>query len=118
MAANRKPSIIYLGNKAFCIRVPTSEEWDNLPAYAQDHDLHWEYIWSWLWDPMSGNAPGGRKAPSSSTSQPTHRMLRGCTSLCTPCAAHIDSKGPHIGFRPIFVPIDPDTLQQIGRAHV
>lgn len=101
MAANRKPNIVYLDNKAFCIRVPTSEEWDKLPAYVKAHDLHWEYIWSWLQDPI----------PDNSSSQPTHRMLRGCTALCAPCAAHSDSKGPYIGFRPIFVPIDPETLQ-------
>lgn len=119
MAAKRKPHIIFIGNRAFRIRVPRGcsaedgvpSEWDSiLDKVGESNEvLHWFYIWSWCQEPIYGNT--FIENATRNIRPATHRVLRGCGSARSMIVSTNTGRGAYMGYRPILEPMDPATME-------
>ncbi len=118
MFFKRKPSLVFLNNQAYHVRVPSgapSEErpvsdWDCILAHLEDTEqLNWRYIWSWCQEAVGSDDPD--RTLSEKLSPPDHRLVRGCVRSNSSSVAHVNARGSHLGFRPILEPVNPETLE-------
>ena len=119
MAAKRDSGIVFIGNRAFRVRVPRgapteqgeSSEWDRILDClgVSDGLLHWLYMWSWCQEPVYGHS--FLENAAKNVRPASHRMLRGCSSARSFTASTSTNRANYMGYRPVLEAVDPDTFE-------